>query len=79
MNREALLPEHGFPMRTVVPGLYGYVSATKWLTELELATYNIKPYWVERGWDGQPPGVVPIKISSRIDAPARFSGCRAAT
>ena len=36
MNREALLPEHGFPMRTVVPGLYGYVSATKWLTELEL-------------------------------------------
>ncbi|MDG5485422.1 molybdopterin-dependent oxidoreductase [Mycolicibacterium gadium] len=72
MNREALLPEHGFPMRTVVPGLYGYVSATKWLTELELATYNIKPYWVERGWDGQPPGVVPIKISSRIDAPSSF-------
>ncbi|WP_156720972.1 molybdopterin-dependent oxidoreductase [Mycobacterium sp. Root135] len=72
MNREALLPEHGFPMRTVVPGLYGYVSATKWLTELELATYDVKPYWVERGWDGQPPGVVPIKISSRIDAPTAF-------
>lgn len=72
MNREALLPEHGFPLRTVVPGLYGYVSATKWLTELELATYDVKPYWVERGWDGQPPGVVPIKISSRIDAPNSF-------
>ncbi|GJF08924.1 molybdopterin-binding protein [Mycolicibacterium cyprinidarum] len=72
MNREALLPEHGFPMRTVVPGLYGYVSATKWLTELELTTYDVKPYWVKRGWDGQPPGVVPIKISSRIDAPKSF-------
>lgn len=72
MNREPLPPEHGFPMRTIVPGLYGYVSATKWLTELELATYDVKPYWVERGWDGQPPGVVPIKISSRIDAPGSF-------
>lgn len=72
MNGEALLPEHGFPMRTVVPGLYGYVSATKWLTELEVTTYDVKPYWVERGWDGQPPGVVPIKISSRIDAPTSF-------
>ncbi|BBY30854.1 molybdopterin-dependent oxidoreductase [Mycolicibacterium sediminis] len=72
MDRRALPPEHGFPMRTVVPGLYGYVSATKWLTELELATYDVIPYWVERGWDGQPPGVVPIKISSRIDAPKSF-------
>lgn len=72
MNREPLLPEHGFPMRTVVPGLYGYVSATKWLKEIELATYDVKPYWVERGWDGQPGGVVPIKVSSRIDAPASF-------
>lgn len=72
MNREALLPEHGFPIRTVVPGLYGYVSATKWLTELELTTYDVQPYWVERGWDGRPPGVAPIKISSRIDAPASF-------
>ena len=73
MNREALLPEHGFPVRTVVPGLYGYVSATKWLTELELATYDVEPYWVARGWDGRPPGVVPIKISSRIDAPDSFA------
>jgi DMSO/TMAO reductase YedYZ molybdopterin-dependent catalytic subunit len=72
MNREPLLPEHGFPMRTVVPGLYGYVSATKWVTELELTTYDFKPYWVQRGWDGQPPGIVPIKISSRVDAPSSF-------
>lgn len=72
MNREPLLAEHGFPMRTVVPGLYGYVSATKWVTELELATYDVKPYWVRRGWDGQPPGVAPIKLSSRIDAPGAF-------
>ena len=72
MNREPLLPEHGFPMRTVIPGLYGYVSATKWVTELELTTYDVKPYWVQRGWDGQPPGVAPIKISSRIDAPDSF-------
>ncbi|MGB3481684.1 MAG: molybdopterin-dependent oxidoreductase [Mycobacterium sp.] len=72
MNREALLPEHGFPIRTVVPGLYGYVSATKWLTELELTTYDVQPYWVQRGWDGRPPGVAPIKISSRIDAPTSF-------
>lgn len=72
MNREPLLPEHGFPMRTVIPGLYGYVSATKWITELRLATYDFKPYWIERGWDGAPPGVVPIKLSSRIDAPGPF-------
>lgn len=72
MNREPLLPEHGFPMRTVVPGLYGYVSATKWVTELELATYDVKPYWVKRGWDGEPPGLAPIKISSRVDAPGAF-------
>ena len=72
MNREPLLPEHGFPMRTVIPGLYGYVSGTKWLTELELTNYDFKPYWVERGWDGQPPGVAPIKISSRVDAPGSF-------
>jgi len=69
MNREPLLPEHGFPMRTVVAGLYGYVSATKWVNELRLTTYDVEPYWVERGWDGKPPGLAPIKISSRIDAP----------
>jgi DMSO/TMAO reductase YedYZ molybdopterin-dependent catalytic subunit len=73
MDREPLLPEHGFPLRTVVPGLYGYVSATKWLSELELTTFEFDPYWEERGWDGDPEGIVPVKISSRIDAPAGFA------
>lgn len=72
MNREALLPEHGFPIRTVVAGLYGYVSATKWLTELELTTVDFDPYWERRGWDNDPAGVVPIKTQSRIDAPGSF-------
>ncbi|WP_300007570.1 molybdopterin-dependent oxidoreductase [Pseudonocardia sp.] len=73
MNGEPLLPEHGFPLRTVVPGLYGYVSATKWLTDLELTTFAFDPYWEQRGWDGDPEGIVPIKTSSRIDAPAGFA------
>ncbi|MFB9387743.1 molybdopterin-dependent oxidoreductase, partial [Pseudonocardia petroleophila] len=58
MNGEPLLPEHGFPMRTVIPGLYGYVSATKWVTELELTTFDVDPYWEQRGWDGDPEGIV---------------------
>jgi DMSO/TMAO reductase YedYZ molybdopterin-dependent catalytic subunit len=73
MNGEPLLPEHGFPMRTVIPGLYGYVSATKWLTELELTTFDVDPYWEQRGWDGDPEGIVTIKTSSRIDAPGGFA------
>jgi DMSO/TMAO reductase YedYZ molybdopterin-dependent catalytic subunit len=73
MNREPLLAEHGFPMRTVVAGLYGYVSATKWLTELELTTFEFDPYWEQRGWDGGPEGIVPIKTASRIDTPAGFA------
>jgi DMSO/TMAO reductase YedYZ molybdopterin-dependent catalytic subunit len=72
MDREPLLPEHGFPMRTVVPGLYGYVSATKWLTELGLTTFDTDPYWEERGWDGDPDLIVTVKTSSRIDAPGPF-------
>jgi hypothetical protein len=56
-----------------VAGLYGYVSATKWLTELELTTFDFDPYWEERGWDGEPPGIVPIKIQSRVDAPGAFA------
>lgn len=72
MASEPLLPEHGFPMRVVVPGLYGYVSATKWLTELELTTFDFDPYWEQRGWDGDPEGIVTIKTSSRIDAPGPF-------
>ncbi|WP_435158393.1 molybdopterin-dependent oxidoreductase [Amycolatopsis sacchari] len=66
MNGEPLPVEHGFPARLVVPGLYGYVSATKWVTDLELTTWDAKQaYWLQRGWAEQGP----IKTESRIDAP----------
>ena len=65
MNGEPLPLEHGFPVRMVVPGLYGYVSATKWVTELELTTFAEKAYWSTRGYAEQ----APIKTSSRIDTP----------
>jgi len=66
MNGEALPLEHGFPARLVTPGLYGYVSATKWLTELELTRFDtFDQYWVRRGWDAQ----APIKTMARIDTP----------
>jgi DMSO/TMAO reductase YedYZ molybdopterin-dependent catalytic subunit len=66
MNGEALPAVHGFPVRMIVPGLYGYVSATKWLVDLELTTFDaFDPYWVQRGWS--PDG--PIRTMSRIDAP----------
>jgi DMSO/TMAO reductase YedYZ molybdopterin-dependent catalytic subunit len=68
MNGEALPPEHGFPVRMVVPGLYGYVSGTKWVVDLEATTFG-NPYrrgfWLERGWSQ----FGPIKTMSRIDAP----------
>jgi DMSO/TMAO reductase YedYZ molybdopterin-dependent catalytic subunit len=68
MNGEPLPLEHGFPVRMIVPGLYGYVSATKWLVELELTTFEaFDPYWVERGWAEQ----APIKTQSRIDTPSQ--------
>jgi DMSO/TMAO reductase YedYZ molybdopterin-dependent catalytic subunit len=65
MNGEPLPVDHGFPVRMVVPGLYGYVSATKWLSRLELTTFADKAYWIGRGWAQQ----APIKTSSRIDRP----------
>ncbi|MFC9066820.1 MULTISPECIES: molybdopterin-dependent oxidoreductase [Streptomyces] len=66
MNGEPLPFAHGFPVRMVVPGLYGYVSACKWLTELELTTFDgYDAYWVERGWAAR----APIKTQSRIDTP----------
>lgn len=66
MNGEALPAEHGFPVRLVVPGLYGYVSATKWLSELKVTTFQQdQGYWTPRGWS--PHG--PVKTSSRIDVP----------
>jgi DMSO/TMAO reductase YedYZ molybdopterin-dependent catalytic subunit len=66
MNGEPLPVEHGFPVRMVVPGLYGYVSATKWLAELELTSFSaFDAYWIPRGWAQQ----APIKTQSRIDRP----------
>jgi len=67
MNGEPLPVDHGFPARLLVAGLYGYVSATKWLTEIELTTFDsFQQYWVPRGWDAE----APIKTFSRIDTPA---------
>jgi DMSO/TMAO reductase YedYZ molybdopterin-dependent catalytic subunit len=66
MNGTPLPVEHGFPVRTVVPGLYGYVSGTKWITELELTSFaDFDAYWVPRGWSA----MGPIKTESRIDTP----------
>lgn len=66
MNGDPLPLEHGFPVRMVVPGLYGYVSATKWITELKVTTFAAdEAYWTPRGYDAK----APIKFSSRIDTP----------
>ena len=66
MNGKPLPLEHGFPARIIVPGLYGYVSATKWLTYIELTRFDKKQgYWVPRGWSA----LGPIKTQSRIDTP----------
>ncbi|MDA1002734.1 MAG: molybdopterin-dependent oxidoreductase [Chloroflexi bacterium] len=65
-EQRALPAAHGFPARLVVPGLYGYVSATKWLQEIELTTLEgFDAYWIPRGWAKQ----APIKTQSRIDVP----------
>lgn len=66
MNGEPLPVAHGFPARMIVPGLYGYVSATKWVTDIKVTTYAAdSAYWTQRGWS--PHG--PIKTESRIDVP----------
>ena len=66
MNGEPLPPDHGYPARLIVPGLYGYVSATKWLSEIELTTLDaFDAYWVPLGWSKQ----APILTQSRIDTP----------
>ncbi len=68
MNGEPLPARHGFPARLIVPGLYGYVSATKWLSEIELTRWeDFDSYWVPRGWSKEGP----IKTQSRIDHPRR--------
>ncbi len=69
MNGEPLPIEHGFPARLVIPGLYGYVSATKWVTDLEVTTWRARQaYWLKRGWSQE----APIKTESRIDTPKGF-------
>lgn len=66
MNGEPLPLEHGFPVRMVVPGLYGYVSATKWVEELKVTTFAADTaYWTPRGYSER----APIKFSSRVDTP----------
>jgi DMSO/TMAO reductase YedYZ molybdopterin-dependent catalytic subunit len=74
MNGVPLPLEHGFPARMVTPGLYGYVSATKWLVELEVTRFaDFKAYWTARGYGAQ----APIKTSSRIDVPRSFARVQA--
>ncbi len=66
MNGRPLPAEHGFPVRMVVPGLYGYVSATKWVVEMEVTRFaDQTAYWTDRGWSE----LGPIKLQSRIDVP----------
>jgi DMSO/TMAO reductase YedYZ molybdopterin-dependent catalytic subunit len=70
MNDQPLPINHGFPVRTVVPGLYGYVSACKWIVDIEASTFaKQRAYWVEGGWAEHPP----IQLESRIDTPKNGS------
>ncbi|MDN5763904.1 MAG: molybdopterin-dependent oxidoreductase [Microlunatus sp.] len=70
MNGEPLPLEHGYPVRMVVPGLYGYVSATKWVRELKVTTFaEDRGYWTPLGWSA----LGPIKTASRIDVPRKRS------
>jgi DMSO/TMAO reductase YedYZ molybdopterin-dependent catalytic subunit len=70
MNGEPLPLEHGYPVRMVVPGLYGYVSATKWVVDLEVTRFSERTaYWTDRGWSPR----APIKTASRIDVPRPFA------
>jgi DMSO/TMAO reductase YedYZ molybdopterin-dependent catalytic subunit len=74
MNGSALPTAHGFPARLVVPGLYGYVSACKWVVDLEVTTFAAaQGYWVPRGWSA----MGPIKTESRIDVPADGASVKA--
>ncbi len=76
MNGGPLPLEHGFPVRMVVPGLYGYVSACKWIEDIELTTFDAyDAYWVERAWARE----APVKTQSRIDTPKADARPRAGT
>ncbi|RNL77453.1 molybdopterin-dependent oxidoreductase [Nocardioides marmorisolisilvae] len=73
MNGQPLPLEHGFPVRMVVPGLYGYVSATKWLVDLEVTSFDqFDAYWTVRGWSAKGP----VKTESRIDVPRDGAGTK---
>ncbi|KQX56268.1 molybdopterin-dependent oxidoreductase [Streptomyces sp. Root1304] len=76
MNGEPLPFVHGFPVRMVVPGLYGYVSACKWIESIELTTFDAyDAYWVPRGWSAR----APVKTESRIDTPRALTRVTAGT
>ena len=76
MNGEALPIEHGFPCRMLIPGLFGYVSATKWVTDLNLTTFaSSSAYWTQNGWSPQGP----VKTASRIDVPQNGATVSAGT
>lgn len=76
MNGEPLPFDHGFPVRMLVPGLYGYVSACKWIEDIELTTFDsYDPYWVKRKWSRK----APIKTQARIDTPKPFARPTGAT
>ena len=66
MNGSPLPIEHGFPVRTLVPGLYGYVSACKWVIDMEVTKFDrITAFWTDKGWSE----LGPVKMSSRVDVP----------
>ena len=70
MNGRPLPVDHGFPVRMVVPGLYGFVSATKWVVDLEVTRFDrFSAYWTERGWSAKGP----VKTQSRIEVPREGS------
>lgn len=74
MNGEPLPLEHGYPVRMVVPGLYGFVSATKWVVDLEVTRFaDSKAYWTQRGWSERGP----IKTMARVEVPASFAVVKA--
>ena len=74
MNGQPLPVAHGFPARMIVPGLYGYVSATKWVTKLTLTTFaRQQAYWTQRGYADQ----APVKTESRIDVPKPLAQVKA--
>ncbi|MEU8076039.1 molybdopterin-dependent oxidoreductase [Catellatospora citrea] len=70
MDGQPLPPKHGFPVRMLTPGVYGYAGSCKWITEIELARFaDFDAYWVRRGWARQ----APVKTASRIDRPGAFA------